>query len=191
MSVKNIYFVLGGPACGKGTLCTKLSQEHNFTHISVGDLMRNEVTKNGTYAKLINEHILNGTLVSSEIVVNVIKNKINEIDDGAHILIDGFPRNIENYNKWHEIVEHDDIKVHSVIVLDCDDETMLQRIKMRQVQESRSDDNDTTFANRINVYRTETFPNISFLGTKYPIIFIDAKRDKDIVYIDVWNKIKY
>merc|ERR1712166_1415061 len=67
------YFVLGGPGCGKGTVCSKLVSEHGFVHLSAGDLLRAERNSGSKNAELINDIILKGEIVPVEITVNLIK----------------------------------------------------------------------------------------------------------------------
>ena len=92
-----VFFVLGGPGAGKGTVCKKLVKQHGFVHLSAGDLLREERNSGSKNADLINYYIKEGKIVPVEITVNLIK-KAMEKQGWAKkkFLIDGFPRNQEN-----------------------------------------------------------------------------------------------
>ena len=91
------YFVLGGPGCGKGTVCAKLVAEHGFVHLSAGDLLRAERNSGSKNAELINDIILKGEIVPVEITVNLIKAAMQGAGwSTKKFLIDGFPRNADN-----------------------------------------------------------------------------------------------
>jgi UMP-CMP kinase len=90
-SVPKVFFILGGPGSGKGTYCTKLSNEKGFPHFSAGDLLREERDSGSELAATINENISQGKLVPSEITVQLLRNAIDK-SAVKTILIDGFPR---------------------------------------------------------------------------------------------------
>lgn len=71
-----IIFVLGGPASGKGTQCEKIVEEYGFTHISTGDLMRDEVKKNSKEGALIKKITSEGGLVPFDLTVKILVNAL-------------------------------------------------------------------------------------------------------------------
>jgi UMP-CMP kinase len=88
-----VIFVLGGPGSGKGTHCDLLKKRYNFTHYSVGDILR-EFLKSGTKdAQVISNLMKEGKMVPGETAVNNIKEKVLKGDKSKLILVDGFPRN--------------------------------------------------------------------------------------------------
>ena len=113
------FFVLGGPGSGKGTVCSKLVKEHNFVHLSAGDLLREERDSGSPEAELINSIILEGKIVPVEITVNLIKKAMQKAGwFDKKFLIDGFPRNNDNYEGWISVMGEDtDMKF--VLFLDC------------------------------------------------------------------------
>ena len=99
--MKQIIFVLGGPGSGKGTQCKLLEEKFGYKHISAGDLLRNEKSKDTENAKPINNLIANGKIVPSHITINLILDEIDSCDSNI-ILLDGFPRNMENLETWNK-----------------------------------------------------------------------------------------
>jgi hypothetical protein len=92
------FFVLGGPGSGKGTNCARLVKEYGFVHLSAGDLLRAERDSGSPNGELINNIILKGEIVPVEITVNLIKKAVEKAGGASKkFLIDGFPRNEDNY----------------------------------------------------------------------------------------------
>ena len=96
MTKPQIFFVLGGPGSGKGTQCDRLVENYGFKHISVGDLLRDEKEKGGSEAEELDNLMKEGKLVSSNLVMKLMKKKL-AIEGCCRYLIDGFPRNEENF----------------------------------------------------------------------------------------------
>ena len=137
------HFVLGGPGCGKGTNCANLVRDFGFVHLSAGDLLREEKASGSKDAELINGIINEGKIVPVEITVNLIKKAMEK--QGWHAkkyLIDGFPRNEENYQGWNKIMG-DITDMRFVLFIDCTKENMISRIQGRAAASGdnvRSDD---------------------------------------------------
>lgn len=100
-----VFFVLGGPGAGKGTQCKKLVQEFGLIHLSAGDLLRAERNLKSKNAELINNYIKEGQIVPVEITVNLIKKAmLKNMNYGySTFIIDGFPRNYDNFQGWNKV----------------------------------------------------------------------------------------
>lgn len=96
--------MIGGPGSGKGTQCDKLKEVFGFQHISTGDLLREEQKNDGLYTDLLADYLKDGKLVPSELLIQLMRKSIYRMGNHGTILIDGFPRNQENIDKWNEIV---------------------------------------------------------------------------------------
>ena len=86
--------LIAPPAAGKGTESEKLIKDYSLTHISTGDLLRKEINSNTPIAKEINDCIAKGELVSDDIILKLIENRILEDDCKNGYILDGFPRTI-------------------------------------------------------------------------------------------------
>lgn len=86
-----IVLIVGGPGSGKGILSKRLEQECNVVHLSSGELLREEVEKESVLGKEVQEIIARGELVSSEIIVTLMRRKMHN-HPGKRVLLDGFPR---------------------------------------------------------------------------------------------------
>mmetsp|Transcript_15905 Transcript_15905/g.32017 ORF Transcript_15905/g.32017 Transcript_15905/m.32017 type:complete len:331 (+) Transcript_15905:34-1026(+) len=97
-----IVLVVGGPGSGKGLLCQRLSQECGVVHMSSGDLLRDEVERNTPLGRECADIMERGDLVSSAVITTLIRRRMSEFP-GRRVLLDGFPRSVENANDFAEI----------------------------------------------------------------------------------------
>ncbi len=173
---------LGPPGAGKGTQAEKISQELSIPHISTGDMLRSAIaaaTPTGLRAKAFVEA---GQLVPDEVLIDMVRDRLNEADCANGYLLDGFPRTV------HQAQALDEIKAPDVVVdMEVEDEHLLSRLTGRRVCRAcqgtfhistlkdenvcpacggelyrRKDDAPETIQNRLNVYHTQTAPLIDF-----------------------------
>ncbi|XP_036319599.1 uncharacterized protein LOC118734019 [Rhagoletis pomonella] len=94
------FFVLGGPGAGKGTQCSKIVERYQFVHLSAGDLLREERACQGSeYGTLIEDYIRNGKIVPVEMTCSLLEKAMQNFGQ-QKFLIDGFPRNQDNFDGW-------------------------------------------------------------------------------------------
>ena len=150
--------LFGPPGSGKGTQAEKLIDKYNLIHISTGDLLRAEVaqeTKLGVEAKKIMDA---GELVPDEIVIGMIRKKLEEHKDDPGFIFDGFPRTVEQARELRKALTDYDERVTMVISLQVPREELVKRLIKRGEESGRSDDNEATINNRIDVYDRQTVP---------------------------------
>ena len=150
--------LFGPPGSGKGTQSEKIIAQYGLVHISTGDLLREEVaaqTALGVKAKKIMDK---GELVSDEIVIGMIRNKLEENQDGPGFIFDGFPRTIEQARELRKALTDYDERVGVMISLEVPREELVKRLLNRGKETGRSDDNLETINNRIDVYNRQTIP---------------------------------
>lgn len=160
---KTAYIMLnivlfGPPGSGKGTQSEKIIEKYGLKHISTGDLLREEVaaqTELGKQAKAIMD---SGELVSDEIVIGMIRNKLEEHKEGAGFIFDGFPRTVEQARELRKALTDYDERVSVMISLEVPREELVKRLLKRGEETGRSDDNLETINNRIDVYNRQTIP---------------------------------
>ena len=150
--------LFGPPGSGKGTQAEKLIDKYKLIHISTGDLLRSEVanqTKLGLEAKKIMDA---GELVPDEIVIGMIRKKIEEFKDGPGFIFDGFPRTVEQARELRKALTDYDERVTVEISLEVPREELIKRLLKRGEESGRSDDNVETITKRIDVYECQTVP---------------------------------
>ena len=188
-----ILFILGGPGSGKGTVCDQLVKNCGFQHFSTGDLLRKEQEENpeSEISKNIKNLMTEGKLVSSDILVDLIKNAIKKLKDPrAKILLDGFPRSQENIDVWTQKKMDEEFDVKFVLFLECGFETMEKRLMERAKTSGRADDNPETIKKRFDTFEHMTKPIIEFYEKNNKLVKINAETDANTVFNEVLEKFK-
>ncbi len=164
--------LFGPPGSGKGTQSEKLIAAHKLVHLSTGDLLRNEIanqTELGLKAKTIMDK---GELVSDEIVIGMIRNKITANLNSPGFIFDGFPRTSAQAAALDTLLAESGKSISLMVTLEVPDEEVIQRLIKRGEQTGRTDDNVKTIENRLNVYKQQTQPVIEYYrkqGKYHPV----------------------
>ena len=154
--------LFGPPGSGKGTQSEKLIEKYKLVHLSTGDILRNELankTELGLKAKSIMDK---GELVSDEIVIGMIGNKLNSNKNAKGYIFDGFPRTVAQAGALDILLTESGNPISLMVTLDVQKDELIKRLLKRGEQTGRADDNLQTIENRINVYMNQTAPVIEF-----------------------------
>ncbi|CAI9095499.1 OLC1v1031473C6 [Oldenlandia corymbosa var. corymbosa] len=174
-----VVFVMGGPGSGKGTQCSKIVQEFGYTHLSAGDLLRDEVKSGSENGAMIHDLMNEGKLVASDVIVRLIVKAIQETDNDK-FLLDGFPRNEDNLKAFENLTK---IEPDFVLYLDCPEEEMIKRVLSRN--QGREDDNIETIRKRFRVFEESTLPLVDYYASKGKLRRVDAARSVEEVFESV------
>ena len=150
--------LLGAPGSGKGTQAEVLKAELGVPHISTGDLLRAAVkaaTPLGLKAKAVMEA---GQLVSDEIVLGMLEERLAQPDATAGFILDGYPRNVAQCEALERLLERTGQPLEVAIKLDVPTELIVDRIAGRAAKEGRKDDTPETVRERLRVYTEQTEP---------------------------------
>lgn len=128
--MKNIIFI-APPAAGKGTQSKLLSSEYNIPHISTGDLLRDEASKETELGKQIKEDMEKGNLVSDEVITTLLKNRITSADCKNGYILDGYPRNLTQAKIYNDLLDELGYDKGVVVFFDIDKERALTRTLSR------------------------------------------------------------
>ena len=143
-----IVLIVGGPGSGKGLLSKRLEKECGVVHLSSGDLLRDEVRRGTPLGKEVEGIMAKGKLVSSAVLVTLMRRAMRN-HPGKRVLLDGFPRSIQNAHDLMELCGVPELALH----LECDDTILIERILHRASgSESRSDDNIHTALRRLRTF---------------------------------------
>jgi adenylate kinase len=154
--------LLGAPGSGKGTQATRLKDALAVPHISTGELLRAAV-KAGTPLGLRAKAVMDaGNLVSDEIVLAMLEERLNADDVGAGFILDGYPRNLIQANALDQLLLRLKQPVDVAVQLDVGTELLIQRLAGRAQHEGRADDSPDAVRNRLRVYTDQTAPVIDF-----------------------------
>ena len=158
--------LLGAPGSGKGTQAVRLVEQLELPHISTGELLRSAVeagTELGQKAKTV---IDRGELVSDDIMLGLITQRLSRDDAKNGFILDGYPRNITQAKALDEILERQGQAMVEVLHIDVDAELLLQRIAGRAAEEGRSDDAEEVVRKRLRIYAEQTAPVVEYYATK-------------------------
>lgn len=174
--------LLGAPGSGKGTQATRLREHLQVPHISTGDLLRAAVkaeTPLGLQAKAVMEA---GNLVSDEIVLGMLEERLTAGDTGNGFILDGYPRNLAQANALDALLARLGQPVEKAVQLDVGTELLVERLAGRAQAEGRADDNPESVRNRLNVYTEQTAPVIDFYRRQGKIACVHGVGSMDEVF---------
>lgn len=180
--------LIGPPGSGKGTQAQQISQKYHLKHLSTGDILRQEVknqTPLGLQAKAIMDR---GQLVSDEIVINMIKNFIEETKNTNGFLYDGFPRTVAQAEALHKMLMQKKQGINAVLFMNAPDYIFIERLQKRAELEGRSDDADIqVIKKRLTEYYEKTFPVKEYYEKHHTKAFyvINAAQEIKKVFEDI------
>jgi len=193
--MKNLFLIIGAPGSGKTTDASIIAEKNeNIVHYSTGDMLREEVGSGSELGKEIESYISKGALVPLEIIVNTIVSAINNAPV-ANVLIDGYPRSVEQMTAFDELVsKEDNIELASVIEVRVSEEVAKERILGRAADakpgEERSDDSIEVFWDRMKIYTDPLADIQAFYTKKNLLVIIDGARTLEVVVADMETFVK-
>jgi len=158
--------LLGPPGCGKGTQSQRLIDLLEVPHLSTGDMLRQAKKQQSPLGLRIAECIDQGRLVSDELIMEIVADRIAQPDCARGCLFDGVPRTLAQAAKLDEMLAERGAAIAHVFELVVDREELLRRMLDRAKKEGRADDNEETIRRRMDVYATETRPLVDYYGQR-------------------------
>ena len=182
--------LLGAPGSGKGTQAARLKSELNLAHISTGDLLRAEVkagTPLGLQAKAVMEA---GQLVSDEILLGMLKERLAHPDCRNGFILDGYPRNVAQCAGLEDLLERIGQPLDLAVLLSVPEQLLFDRLAGRAQAEGRKDDNPETVRHRLRVYNETTAPIVGHFRDAGALVEVDGVGSMDEVYGRIVGAIK-
>lgn len=159
--------LFGPPGAGKGTQAKLICEKYFLNHLSTGELLRKESSKETSLGIQIKNTINDGKLVSNEMTIELIKQFIDENKNNKKgFLFDGFPRNKKQAELLDHLMVSINEKILCVILLNVNEDVLKERIMNRSTTEGRSDDNLETLSKRLHTYSSETEPLIEYYSSQ-------------------------
>jgi len=201
--------LLGAPGSGKGTQAKKLMADRNIPHISTGDMLREAVAAGTRFGQQAQPIIDAGNLVSDDIMLGVISERLARADAAEGYILDGFPRTEQQARDLEELLDQLGTPLDAAVLMDVDFDILMKRLTGRRTcsltgkllniyfssQEEldactkaggelvhREDDTEETITNRLDVYRTRTEPVVDFYKKRGSLRVVDAGGAIDEVY---------
>jgi len=210
--MKLLFF--GPPGAGKGTQAKKVSEIFKIEHISTGDILREAVNKGSKLGKKVKTIIDKGELVPDEIMNELVKEKIKDLDS---FILDGYPRTIEQAKSLDRTLKELNKQIDAVVLIDVPEEEIVKRISSRRVCPNcgkvynlitlkpkndelcdncgtniiqRNDDREEIVRERYKIYQRNTYPVIEFYRKNNTIITIDGSKDVEEVTKELFNMLR-
>ena len=198
--------LLGAPGAGKGTQAAKLVSEFGFCHISTGDILRQAVKDQTALGKKAKGFMDAGELVPDDLIVDLMRERMQKPDTAKGVILDGFPRTATQAVALDAMLTKLNRPLNASVLIDVDSEVIVKRLTSRRMCKEcgfigseadvkcpkcagemyqRDDDNEQTVRNRLDVYAKSTAPLIDYYTGCDLIKKIDGDRDPNVVYEDV------
>lgn len=193
-----MIIMLGAQGTGKGTVAGILNKKNGWIQLSTGDIFRENISKGTELGVEANKYISKGCLVPDEITISMVEKRLDELKDEKGIILDGFPRNLEQAKKLDEILASKGQKVDWVMNLETPRDEIIERMMNRRVCSKckatynlklhpskvegicdecggeliiRADDSDEqAIKNRLEIYDTQTKPLVDYYNEKGIVI---------------------
>jgi adenylate kinase len=172
--------LLGPPGAGKGTQAQRLAEQFGIVQLSTGDMLRAAVRAQTPVGLRAADIMARGELVPDDIVVAIVSERIEQADARAGFILDGFPRTEPQAEALDRMLAEKGLGLDAVIELKVDQDILLQRIEKRiadmkaRGEAVRADDNADTLKTRLNAYRDQTAPLISYYGERGLLEAVDG-----------------
>jgi adenylate kinase len=169
--------LFGPPAAGKGTQAKRLVETRGMVQLSTGDMLRAAIASGSDLGLKVKDVLARGDLVTDEIVIALIEERLPEAEAAGGAIFDGFPRNVAQAEALDAMLARRGARIDRVIRLKVDDAALTARIARRFAEQARPDDNPETFKDRLAVYNRQTAPLLPYYADKDLLVEIDGMGD--------------
>lgn len=201
--------LLGAPGSGKGTQARRLEADKGIPQVSTGDMLRAAIASGSRFGRQAKDVVDSGQLVSDEIMLGIISERLAEPDAQDGFILDGFPRTETQALDLEDLLDELGKPVDATVLMDIDFDILMKRLTGRRTcsltgqllniwfspQEEidaclnaggellqREDDNEATIADRLEVYRQQTEPLVEYYRARGKLVRVDADGSMDEVY---------
>ena len=203
--------LLGAPGAGKGTQAAKLVEKYGFAHISTGDILRAAVKNQTPLGIKAKTYMDAGDLVPDDLVIDLVKERLQDKDTEKGFILDGFPRTSTQAVALDSELSKLNRPLSAALLVDVDKEVIIKRLTSRRMcrecgfigsdadatcpkcqgeMYQRDDDNEATVRNRLDIYENSTAPLIDYYRGCDLLIEIDGDRDPQDVLVSIEEALK-
>ena len=183
--------LFGPPGAGKGTQSEYLIEKFGLIHLSTGDILRSEVAAKTPLGLKAKELMDQGNLVPDEVVIDMIRTKLESNQEAKGYIFDGFPRTKAQAEALDNLVNELDMSINLLIALEVDEEELKNRLLKRGLDSGRADDqNEEIIQNRIVEYNKKTLPIIEYYKDQGKYEGIEGKGSIEEIFFRICNAIK-
>ena len=177
--------LLGPQGAGKGTQAKRISAEYGIPHIASGEILRSEMAAGTELGRRVKDVYDRGDLVSDDLMIELIRNRLAQPDTEAGFVLDGFPRTTVQAEALDAMFDEIGRNFSVVFALQIPDEVALERLRRRAEIEGRPDDTDEAIRRRLENYHRETAPLIEYYRTRGNLVPIHGDRSENEVFAEM------
>ena len=183
--------LLGPPGAGKGTQAQKLVEGRKMVQLSTGDMLREAKTSGTEMGKMVAAVMDRGDLVTDEIVIGLIREKLEAGGDHGGFIFDGFPRTLAQADALGELLTETGQKIEHAIELQVNDDILVERILGRAAEAvaaggtARADDNEESLKTRLMAYYKQTSPLLGYYYARGDLKSVDGLGSMEAVQADI------
>ena len=185
-----IIILLGPPGSGKGTQANFIQSKLSIPHLSTGDILRQSVQNETNLGIKVKDIMAEGKLVSDDLVLDVIKERISESDCNQGFILDGYPRNIVQAESLNIVLKDINRNIDRILFLDVDFAVLQSRIESRSKEnneQKRVDDTAEVLIKRLDEYRSQTAPLSEYYNNDKKFKKINGMKSISEVSLDIAN----
>ena len=182
--------LFGPPGAGKGTQANFIQNKLSIPHLSTGDILRQSVKNETDLGNKVKNIMAKGELVSDDLVLDVIKERVSQSDCNLGFILDGYPRNITQAESLNIVLKDIDRNIDRILFLDVDFEVLESRIESRSKEnneEKRADDTSEVLIKRLEEYKIQTAPLGEYYSNNKKFKKINGMKSISEVSLDIEN----
>jgi adenylate kinase len=177
--------LLGPQGAGKGTQAKRISAEYGIPHIASGEILRAEMDAGTDLGKRVKDVYDRGDLVSDDLMIELIRNRLEQADTESGFVLDGFPRTTVQAEALDSMFNDIGRNFSVAFALQIPDEVAFERLRRRAELEGRADDTDEGIQRRLDNYHRETEPLIEYYRSRGNLVTIHGNRSENEVFAEI------
>ena len=177
--------LLGPQGAGKGTQAKRISAEYGIPHIASGEILRADMDAGTELGKRVKDVYDRGDLVSDDLMIELIRARLEQPDTEPGFVLDGFPRTAVQAEALDEMLNELGRTFSVVFALQIPDDVAFERLRKRAELEGRPDDTDEAIRRRLENYHRETAPLTEYYRTRGNLVPIHADRSENEVFAEI------
>jgi adenylate kinase len=177
--------LLGPQGAGKGTQAKRISAEYGIPHIASGEILRAEMNVGTELGKRVKDVYDRGDLVPDDLMIELIRSRLEQPDTESGFVLDGFPRTTVQAEALDSMFNDIGRNFSVAFALQIPDEVAFDRLRRRAELEGRADDTDEAIQRRLDNYHRETEPLIEYYRTRGNVVSIHANRSENEVFAEI------
>jgi adenylate kinase len=182
--------LLGPQGSGKGTQATRIEAEYGIPHIATGDMLRAAIEQGTELGKKVKPILERGELVPDELMINLIRDRLQQQDAERGFVLDGFPRTSTQADALDVMLDEIDRDLSVVFEFQVPDDVATERLLKRSELEGRTDDEPDVIARRLKLYHAQTEPLVEHYRVQGNLVGVHADRPVNQVFSEIQDSLE-